>query len=52
MVKDGGSFWMVINPYLKNGEPGKPTYENWWLDFQGISINTVFIAFAKRSLAQ
>ena len=25
-----GSFWMMINPYLQNGETRKPTYQKWW----------------------
>ena len=35
-LKNGGSFCMMINQYLKNGETRKPTYKKCWLDFQGI----------------
>ena len=27
-IKNGGSFWMMINPYFKNGETHKPL--EWW----------------------
>ena len=35
--KNGGSFWMMINPYYQQKWLFvTPTYKRWWLDFQGL----------------
>ena len=35
-LKNGGSSWMMMNPYYKKMVAHKPTYKKWWLDFQGL----------------